>query len=76
MSCNFFFFLNYYRDPYFHWRLDELLFLDLLAEDGVKQERSGTVVDQPGWLLEGLQICPLLTHAQVLGGLTVEVGWL
>lgn len=45
-----------------HRRLDDLLLLDLLAKDGVKEERGGTVVDQPGRLLQGLQIRPLLTH--------------
>lgn len=40
-------------------RLNNLFLLDLLAEDGVKEQRGGTVVDQSGRLLQGLQICPL-----------------
>lgn len=47
---------------YLYWRLNNLFLLDLLAEDRVKEERSGTVVDQPGRLFQGLQICSLLTH--------------
>lgn len=53
------------RKSYFNWRLDKLLLLDLLAEGGIKEERSGTVVDQPGRLLEGLQVCPLCKWPQL-----------
>lgn len=35
-------------------RLDNLFLLDLFAEDGVEKERGGTVVDQPGRLLQYL----------------------
>lgn len=54
------------RQTYLYWRLNDLLLLDLLAEDGVKEERRGTVVDQPGRLLQGLQICPLLRDPWLL----------
>lgn len=33
-------------ETYLHQRLNNLLLLDLLAEDGVKEQRRGAVVDQ------------------------------
>lgn len=39
---------------YLDRRLDDLLFLDLFAEHGVKEKRGGAVVDQPGRLLQDL----------------------
>lgn len=54
--------------PYFNWRLDKLLLLDLLAEEGVEKEWSGAVVHQPGRLLEGLQVRPLLATVSITSG--------
>lgn len=50
---------------YLHRRLNNLLLLDLLPEHRVKQEGGGAVVDQPGRLLQDLQVCPLLTHSTI-----------
>lgn len=47
-------------------RLNNLFLLDLLTEDGVKEQRGGTVVDQAGRLLQSLQICPLQRQPRLL----------
>lgn len=53
------------QNRYLHWGLSHLFFLDLLAKERVKEKRGGTVVDQPGRLLQGLQICPLWTNRDI-----------
>lgn len=59
-------FLGVRQKTYLHWWRDNLFLMNLFAEDGVKEKRGGTVVDQPGRLLQGLQICPLLTNRWLL----------